>query len=146
MMVNKEGILDQVLRFIYESPDVIDNEKDFTQAIKNRLNIEYIKNKTDYIIQLRNSEEHFNNLFQISINKILREILKSENHKSDEYFTPLEIANILHITKGNVFIWITKGYIQSKQEIKGGKVKIHSSEMNAFVEKNKKYKELWLNR
>lgn len=144
--MNNDGIIDQVLRFIFDSPDIIKSEKDFTNALKNRISIEYQKNKTEYLLKLRNSEEHFNNLFQISINQLLLQLVKTENRNNDEYYTPLEIANILHITKGNVFNWISENKLIANQTIKGGKVKIHSSDMNDFVNKNTKYKNLWNNR
>jgi len=143
---NYDGILDQVIRFINESPDILADEKQLTSALKNRLVIEYHKNKTEYLVKLRNAEEHFNNLFQISINRLLAETHKTENRTSDEYYTPLEIANILHKTKGSVFNWINNGSLKGKQDVKGGKVKIHCLDMNEFVEKNMKYKNLWINR
>ena len=110
-MNNYDGILDQVIRFIYETPEILKNETDFINALKNRLNIEFHKNKSEYLLNLRNSEEHFNNLFQISINKILSEQVRIENQSKNEYYTPLEIANILNITKRKCFyldkIWLT---------------------------------------
>lgn len=144
--MNNDGIMDQVLRFIFDCPDIIKSDKDLTNALKNRLNIEFQKNKTEYLLKLRNSEEYFNNLFQISINQLLLQLVKTENRNVDEYYTPLEIANILHITKGNVFNWINEKKLIAKQDIKGGKVKIHCLDMNDFVDKNSKYKNLWINR
>ena len=145
-----EGLIDQLIRFLYDSPEIINNEREMTQIIKNRLlfRSDMNLNQNDYLLKLRDGGSYFNNLLQQSIQKILIEKnILIDKDGTEKYYSPSEIAEILTITKGIIHIWIDKGYLRNyRQTMKGGKIEIPTTDMDKLIIQYPKYKNRWENR
>ena len=136
---------DTLIRFLYENTT---NEKELIDALKTRLIIEPNCNKQQYLTKLLEQEELFFNLFTNTITKFIVTLNTNTNSidKNERKYTPKELATIFHITKGNVHHWIQNGIITTfEQNIKGGTIKIPSSEIDRLTESLPKYRNFWIN-
>jgi hypothetical protein len=142
-----EGTIDQMLRVIYKTPETLTNEKELRQIIKQSIILGNHKDKFKYLNELRDATEFLNNIMQESINKILLENYTEKYNSKEIWFTPLELSKLFHLQKVSIHKWIESGKIvRYEQKIKGGNIRIPSSEIDRIIETLPKYKNLWLNR
>jgi len=75
--------------------------------------------------------------------EIMESLLESE--KEEKYLTASELASIFSTSRGCVAHWVQKGLIITKDRKKCHKCLIAESEIERFLERQTKYKNIWLN-
>jgi excisionase family DNA binding protein len=132
--------LTQIFRQIQSSNT---DEREVLQTIKGLILIDEPKNIKNYILTLQEKWNELGELLYNSSNKLL---LVDNKSNVEKYYSPLEVADILGITKDAIHKHINAGNIEKKQVVKGGKILISNTAVDRFVEKHTKYKNLWESR
>jgi len=142
---NYDGIILSLLDFFKNNSEL--TEKELTQLIKSILIVS--QNQTDILDKIKIGGTNFFNTLILSIQKILIEQNTITINSKERLYSPLEVANILGVTKATIINHIDEGLISKTkyiQKMKGGKIQIYSSGIDDLIIEKTKYANRWLNR
>ncbi|MCX6265763.1 MAG: hypothetical protein NTW16_00185 [Bacteroidetes bacterium] len=144
-MIKYDGLLDQILRFIHDFPQILDTEKLIKESLQTRLDIEPTLDKEKYLNELLLNTTEFNSNITSQIINLLKDYNDPDLYSADRYFTTTEISKIFNVKKISVNKWVSNGKIKHKQKIKKGKIEIPINGIEIFVNENPIYKNRWIN-